>query len=1124
MLSQLHIRPASRTVVSQLQAELGLPRFIAQTLVARSIDTPEKAEYFFNPSLERDWLNPYLIPGLSEVVDALEAAIRHHKRIVVYGDFDVDGISATALMTRGLRALGAHDVTPFIPRRFEEGYAITPASIERLLTIEPDVVVTVDCGISCKHEASLLQDLGVEMLITDHHEPSEFVPQGMPVCDPKLDPNNASAILAGAGVALKVIQALGARFARPHVWRDYTDLACLGTVADLMPMRDENRALVADGLEKINTQMRPCLAALLAETKAQNKRLDATDLSFSIIPRLNAAGRMGDAALALDLLLADDFEEASQCAAKLEAVNTRRREVEAELSIDAQKKAEEIYQGERVLVVAGDDWHEGVKGIVASRLVTTYGVPCLLFTIDGDEARGSGRTSGDINLFKAVESCSDLLLRFGGHEAAVGVSLSREKLPEFARRLNDYMAGLPAESFRRTLHIDAVLDLQEASVEHIALLDKLAPFGQEHPVPQFLVQSANLVYPRAVGADKNHLISTLSDGLHELSSVMFRCPNMEEMLGCTRLMDVVCTLQVDEWCGRKTAKAMVKEFLPASLRDEWGDTLTLPDSSPAEGAYSIALNQTELQAEKLDIASTDSSSEQACEDARSERFDRWSALVRAHPDQARDRILAELIGTAQLHASQAQALDILAEQHSLLALMGTGRGKSLLFHVHALMRAFLAGEQSIYVYPLRALITDQYRYLSEALTPFGIRAVCLTGEVSRAERARSLADLAQGRAHIVLTTPEYVSLHAQELASNMKTGFIALDEAHHIARSSIQGRPAYADLPRVLDIFKQPCVLATTATANTEQARRICDDLGIEQTLVDDHKRENLRVCDVRDMPPAKRLGYMAHLVAQANKTLIYVATRQDAVELAQQLRHKLPHQALAIGFYHAELTADLRHQLEDYFRRGVLRVLVCTSAFGEGVNLPDIDNVVLAGMPLSALDLNQISGRAGRDGRIARIHYVFGQDDIKRNRILLESQSPERDLMALLYRGFKHLQEEHAGESFELSVDELEQFISTWPRALALEPAARCAAEVFDELGLLDLVKVYDGRQETYHIRLNDQAEKVDLCDSVRYREGQLEKDCFENFALWLNQQDASSLRSQIISPIIPTSENKEA
>lgn len=265
MTAQFSIREADPQIVARLAHDLGLPRFIATTLVARGITTVRAAKRFLSPSLDRDWRNPLEIPGLAEVADGLIDAIREKKRIVVFGDFDLDGISATTVLTRGLRALGAC-AFPFVPRRFEEGYGITAAAFERARALEPDVIVTVDCGIACKNEVADILKAGVEVYITDHHEAADLVPEGVPVADPKMAEDCPSAILAGVGVALKLVQVLGSRLGFPHLWRSYTDFATLGTVADLMPMRDENRALVADGLARMNTNPRPCIAALLATT------------------------------------------------------------------------------------------------------------------------------------------------------------------------------------------------------------------------------------------------------------------------------------------------------------------------------------------------------------------------------------------------------------------------------------------------------------------------------------------------------------------------------------------------------------------------------------------------------------------------------------------------------------------------------------------------------------------------------------------------------------------------------------------------------------------------------------------------------------------------------------------
>ena len=528
MTAQFSIREADPQIVARLAHDLGLPRFIATTLVARGITTVRAAKRFLNPSLDRDWRNPLEIPGLAEVADGLINAIREKKRIVVFGDFDLDGISATTVLTRGLRALGAC-AFPFVPRRFEEGYGITAAAFERARALEPDVIVTVDCGIACKNEVADILKAGVEVYITDHHEAADLVPEGVPVADPKMSEDCPSAILAGVGVALKLVQVLGSRLGFPHLWRSYTDFATLGTVADLMPMRDENRALVADGLARMNTNPRPCIAALLATTGQAGKPLSATNLSFSLIPRLNAAGRMGNADLALDLLMCDNYGECCAMAEALEDVNNQRRAIEAELSDIAKEQAGRIYHGQRALVVAGEGWHEGVKGIVASRLVNTYGVPALLFTIDGDEARGSGRSVGNVNLFEAVESISYLTKRFGGHGAAVGVTIPTKNLKAFAQRLDAYMQKLPEAAFHPLTEVDALVSLDELTLESVALVERLAPFGQENPQPTFLARNVTLVNTRAVGQTKDHFACTLTNGRASVAGIMFHCAAIDAL-------------------------------------------------------------------------------------------------------------------------------------------------------------------------------------------------------------------------------------------------------------------------------------------------------------------------------------------------------------------------------------------------------------------------------------------------------------------------------------------------------------------------------------------------------------------------------------------------------------------
>jgi single-stranded-DNA-specific exonuclease len=498
----------------------------------------------------------------------------------------------------------------------------------------------------------------------------------------------------------------------------------------------------------MNNAPRPCIAALLATSGVADKVVSAASLSFSLIPRLNAAGRMGDAQLALNLLLSDDFAEAQRLAAELEAINDRRRLIEAELSEIAKEQAALHYQGQRVLVVSGVGWHEGVKGIVASRLVNTYTVPTLLFTIEGDMARGSGRSVGQVNLFKAVERTSDLLTRFGGHEAAVGVTLPTANLKDFTARLAAYMEELPAESFRPRVNIDSCVDLDELTLSSVAQLEKLAPFGQENPQPCFLAQDIVLTNCKAVGADKNHFSSTLSDGKNTLASIMFHCSDIEALMRCGSVVNAAFELQIDEWCGRKSVKAMIASFAPAQTCAALEACQNPENLDFMTGIYATD------ERSSGDFRFKKEQEDEAHEALRKKNRSYWENQAKADPKALKAQVIAALISENTLHDSQEKVLEHLERAESVLAVMPTGRGKSLIFYVHAVCQALLNNTTSLFVYPLRALIADQAFHISEALEDFGIASAVLTGETTTEERAKIFSAMEKGVLGAVLLTKE----------------------------------------------------------------------------------------------------------------------------------------------------------------------------------------------------------------------------------------------------------------------------------------------------------------------------------------------------------------------------------
>ena len=1107
MTAQFKVCAADGRAVERLRNRFGLPDFIASIMAARGLVDEEQAERFLNPSLDRDWLEPYDLPGIGAVVDTLEQAIRDRRHIVVFGDFDVDGVSATTVLTRGLRALGGY-ATPFIPRRFDEGYALSDVAYQRVKELNPEIIVTVDCGIACRDEIEAIVADGVDVVVTDHHEPSDLCPLGVPLVDPKTDPKCPSSILAGVGVALKVVQALGGRFGYPHLWRSYTDLATLGTVADLMPMREENRALVADGLARMNATPRPCLAALLGQAGISGKQITATDLSFSVIPRLNAPGRLGDAQVALDLLMTDDFDAACKLAAALEATNDKRRTIEAELSEVARAKAVEVYRDQRVLVVAGEGWHEGVKGIVASRLVHTYGVPCLLFTIDNGEARGSGRTVGQVNLFKAVESAADLLTRFGGHEAAVGVTLPVEKLPEFTERLCAYMDALPDDDFHPLVEIDACVSLEELTIENVEKLQALAPFGQENRIPCLLARDVMLANARAVGAEKNHFSCTLTDGHASVSGIMFHCSDIELLSKTKTLVNAAFEVQIDEWRGRRSVKAMLKSLSPAqtcAALEACLDPIKLQFVSDLYATSDEELIETQPE-NPQDI--------EAYEADRAMNREIWSRRAALEPEKLTADIVRALIGDASLHDKQREVLDELDAKKSTMCVMATGRGKSLIFHVHAARLALREGAASLFVYPLRALIADQAFHLNNALARFGITSSVLTGESTPEERRAIYDALAAGECDIVLTTPEFLTYHAGKLAASGRIKFVVIDEAHHIGLAKAGNRLAYKELDQVIHTLGNPTVLALTATATGGVARDIATILPIETCVFDQADRPNLIVDDRRGLKA--REDYLANLIASGEKTVVYVNSRTSSVQLARALRHKVPQVALMIGFYNAGLSRAERARIEEMFRTGHLSVLIATSAFGEGINIPDIRHVVLYHLPYNEIEFNQMSGRAGRDGEPAGIHLLYDRKDAEINEGILKEATPDRNQMIQVYRALRDAQEQSREEFFLASNIEVAERASARGGAVSQESAA-CAIAVFRELGLVQTRSALASGEVSRLVHVVPDARKVELESSVRYREGLDEQAVFQYFCQWALKESTAVLESQVQRPILP-------
>lgn len=487
--------------VRVLSQETGYTPLTAAVLTARGIDTPQAAADYLSCDV-RGLHDPFGLTDMDKAVEVVREVIDRGEKMVVYGDYDVDGITATCTLVDYLRSKGAK-CEYYIPNRLTDGYGLTRPAMEQLYEQGTRLLITVDSGITANEEIAVARELGMQVVITDHHECHENLPDAQAVVDCKrTDDTYPFSSLAGVGVAFKLICALEGDTL--SMLDRYADLVALGTVADVMPIVGENRIIVAEGLKKLSVTANIGLEMLLREAGMKNRRLTSSTISYVLAPRINAAGRMDSAVTALQLVLCEDPDRAEELARKLNEINARRQEIELQIFKAAQELLEQEPERleDRVMLLWGRDWHPGVIGIVASRLVERTGRPVIVVTVDEHgECKGSGRSVQGFNLHDCIGSCADLLIRYGGHAMAAGLSVREENLPALRRRLNEWAARECPVLHATPLECDLSIHLDRVTVESVRRLDQLAPYGAENPTPVFLLQNAVVdgVYPVSDG-------------------------------------------------------------------------------------------------------------------------------------------------------------------------------------------------------------------------------------------------------------------------------------------------------------------------------------------------------------------------------------------------------------------------------------------------------------------------------------------------------------------------------------------------------------------------------------------------------------------------------------------------
>jgi len=555
-------QPQAEAVIDLAQ-QLNIPKIIASILLSRNISSFDDARYFFRAGYD-DLYDPFLMKDMDKAAHRLIRAIEDQERILIYGDYDVDGTTAVSMLYLFLVEQG-NDVQFYIPNRMKEGYGLSALGIERAADYQADLIITVDCGITAIEEVKLARQMGMDVIVSDHHEPGSALPEATAILDPKReDCPYPFKELAGVGVAFKLLQAVAQlKGLGEDYCRSFLDLVALGSVADIVPLIDENRVLVRLGLEGLNNCSRIGLNSLIHTSGLMGKSIGSGQIVFILAPRINAVGRMGNAERAVWLLVTEDEQEARQIADVLESENRTRKNIDEETFHQALHILEEEYEEGRdsSVVLAKEGWHSGVIGIVASRVAEHIYRPTIMIAMEDGVGKGSARSITNFDIYQALKECSDLLIDFGGHKYAAGLTIDPKNIPAFRKRLDKVAASrLQKEDFIQKVIYDAEISLSEITDKMIRLLKEFSPFGPQNIRPVFLSRDIQVVgTPRIVG--NNHLKFRIRQGDKIFDSIGFDLGHLFYRLAPgEENLDMVYVVEENFWNGHSKIQLRVKDL------------------------------------------------------------------------------------------------------------------------------------------------------------------------------------------------------------------------------------------------------------------------------------------------------------------------------------------------------------------------------------------------------------------------------------------------------------------------------------------------------------------------------------------------------------------------------------
>lgn len=1145
------IRPADPAGAGRLAAAFSLTPVTAQVLLNRGYVDPDAARRFLDASLA-DLSDPGAIIDVPVAVERLCRAIADGEPITIYGDYDADGVTATSVLVRGLRALGAR-VTWFVPSRFVEGYGLHAGALARIRAGGGRLVVAVDCGVTALGEIAGARAAGQEIIVVDHHEPGPTLPPAGAVIDPKRsDAGQGFREYSAAGLAFQLLRAVRARLGHADVPEDLMALAALGTIADVVPLVGDNRILARAGLQRMTAEPPAGIAALMRVGGIAGE-VSARHVGFSLAPRLNAAGRLGDAGQAVRLLLTDDPAEADDLAAALDAENRSRQQLCDQILTQAIEEVEERRLHEApAIVLAGESWHAGVIGIVASQLVERYYRPVVLMAVEAGVGKGSARSIAAFHMVDALAQCADLLTRFGGHAMAAGLTIAAERIPDFVQRFTA-AAGrrLGPDDLVPAIAVDAEVPLRTVTQTLAHELRRLAPFGAGNPEPVLAARGLVAVSTRVMG-DGLHLRMGVTDGEAYADAVGFRLGDASELLAFTRArIDLAFTVSVDRWDDRERVQLMVRDLVTpgVDLDAVLTDTRLLVDrlflraeDYLADGALGLeeagvfhtkvvgvtfegrqevvrslapgdALHLQREPGNPVDphairvltaagrqvgylsariaarlAPSMDSGARYLAtvsqitggplagggerssgvnivvqrQDAPREEVDPGRAMRAAWQeltlDDLLERVRLHLRAGRALRPSQAEAVRAIDAGRTVLGLFGPGRGRLTVIVQAAAVHAIRRGGPVVIAVPLRGQVERWQAALAPQLARIGLRCLAAHGALMFRQRQRLLQALAEETADVVVASLAYLRQAPPGLRPSLVLleGDPAVDAAAWAEALQRLGRPPWsvcASSPET------PGVAALREQAHPD-------------LLGDIVLRTNLALVDRRS--GRDRLQVVAGAAAR-DRTLVYVAGRRAAVDLAGALRE----QGTAAAYYHGGLPLRVREVLEQALADGRITALVAADGVREEAVPGDLRQVVVAGLPGDRAELAEWIGSAGLDGRQATVTLLYGREDLAAVEAALAEIHPSREVLAAVFRAVRDRAARPGG--------------AVWPDddlAAALDgvaPSRRTIGTGLDVLAEAGVIqREFDG--ERWKIWLPDDGGRRDLMGSVRYTEGHRE------------------------------------